>query len=261
MVAPEVVPGLKLLNRLQDGAGQRDQSVGPRHRLVVHDTSIVRGCQTLFLVSNTARKNQEQSLTPSLFHPSSPSLLEPRTKSDTIPLVTPSLLTLSLSSLGRMIDSYDDQLGTAKRELAIAQDQLRDLRDRIGRPFAYEAFKSQLTDLRDQLKVGLSENPPEGTTPVSELAERIKALREANTVEAAPDRTGTRKAVRAERPVTARIRRKAEGAALVGAEPEAKQEPAPVEEPKAAEPVGTDREISAVSEHSESATNAVSFLV
>ena len=39
MVAPEVVPGLKLLNRLHDGAGQRDQSVGPRHGLVVHDTS------------------------------------------------------------------------------------------------------------------------------------------------------------------------------------------------------------------------------
>jgi hypothetical protein len=42
--------------------------------------------------------------------------------------------------------------------------------------------------------------------PVAELAERIKALRAANTVEAAPERTGTRKAARAERPVTARIR-------------------------------------------------------
>ena len=52
---------------------------------------------------------------------------------------------------------------------------------------------------------GLSEKPPEGGTPVAELAERIKALRDANTVEAAPERT-VRKAARAESPVTARIR-------------------------------------------------------
>jgi hypothetical protein len=40
---------------------------------------------------------------------------------------------------------------------------------------------------------------------VAELAEKIKVLREANTVEAVPERT-VRKAARAERPVTARIR-------------------------------------------------------
>ena len=40
---------------------------------------------------------------------------------------------------------------------------------------------------------------------MAELAEKIKALRAANTVEAAPERV-VRKAVRAERPVTARIR-------------------------------------------------------
>ncbi len=43
---------------------------------------------------------------------------------------------------------------------------------------------------------------------VAELAEKIKTLREANTVEAAPERTGTRKVTRAEVPVTARIRRR-----------------------------------------------------
>jgi hypothetical protein len=40
---------------------------------------------------------------------------------------------------------------------------------------------------RDQLKLGLSEHPPEGLPPVAELAEKIKPLREANTVEAAPE--------------------------------------------------------------------------
>lgn len=65
-----------------------------------------------------------------------------------------------------------------------------------------------LAALRDQLELGLSEHPPEGAPPVAELAELIKALPEANTVEAAPERTETRKATRAERPVTARIRAK-----------------------------------------------------
>ena len=64
----------------------------------------------------------------------------------------------------------------------------------------------ELADIRDQLKVGLSEHPPEGSMPVTEMAEKIKALREVNSIEAAPERTGTRKATRAERPVTARIR-------------------------------------------------------
>jgi hypothetical protein len=59
--------------------------------------------------------------------------------------------------------------------------------------------------LRDRLKVGLSEHAPDGGESVAELAEKIKALRESVTVEAAPERA-VRKAARAERPVTARIR-------------------------------------------------------
>src|SRR4051794_1898184 len=92
----------------------------------------------------------------------------------------------------------------------------------------------ELANLRDQLKLGLSAHPPEGLPPVAELAEKIKALREANTVEAAPERTGTRKATRAERPVTARIRAKlSEQTVGVPEEPvpvpvEVKPEPAPV---------------------------------
>jgi hypothetical protein len=39
--------------------------------------------------------------------------------------------------------------------------------------------------------MGVSEKPPEGGTPVAELAERIRELRERNTVESAPERVGT----------------------------------------------------------------------
>lgn len=66
-------------------------------------------------------------------------------------------------------------------------------------------YAGRLADPFDSPKRGLSERAPEGGTPVAELAERIKALRASVTVKAAPERV-TRKAARAERPVTARIR-------------------------------------------------------
>ena len=89
------------------------------------------------------------------------------------------------------------------------QGQFDDYEARLGKPFAHEALMRELADLRDQfraglrdqLKIGLSEHPTEGATPVAELAERIRALRDANTVEVAPVRTGTRKTTRAEVPV------------------------------------------------------------
>jgi hypothetical protein len=72
---------------------------------------------------------------------------------------------------------------------------------------------SELTALRDQLKAGLSGKTPEpGSEPppsVSELAERIKALKAAHNIEAAPQRT-RQKQSSAEEPVTARIRRRKE---------------------------------------------------
>ena len=93
-----------------------------------------------------------------------------------------------------------------KAEIDVKEDQLRDYEARLGMPFTHADYMSQLTDLRGQLKLGLSEKPPEGGTPVAELAERITGLRAANTVEAALQRTGIRKVTAAERPVTARIR-------------------------------------------------------
>lgn len=88
----------------------------------------------------------------------------------------------------------------------MAEGQLRDYEGRIGSEFAHSRYMGQLADLRDRLKLGLSEKPPEGGESVPELAERIKALREENAVEAAPERTGARKKVAGETPVTVRIR-------------------------------------------------------
>jgi hypothetical protein len=115
-----------------------------------------------------------------------------------------------LNALERVADGYRGQLDTAAQDLAIAQGQLRDHQARLGKPFPHDGYLSELSDLRDQLKGGLSQAVPEpGTTPVSELAERIKALKGVHTIDAAPERTARRR-LAAEEPVTARIRRRSE---------------------------------------------------
>ncbi len=111
-----------------------------------------------------------------------------------------------LNALERLAGGYGDDISYLKSEITLKEGQLKDYESRLGKPFQHEEYASQLADLRDKLKLGLSEKAPEGGTPTAELAEQIKALRASVTVEAAPERTGTRKAARAERPVTQRIR-------------------------------------------------------
>jgi hypothetical protein len=131
-----------------------------------------------------------------------------------------------LNALERLADGYETDIRGYEAEIALKEGQLRDYESRIGKPFVHEEYASQLADLRDKLKLGLSERAPEGGTPTAELAEQIKALRASVTVEAAPERV-TRKAARAERPVTARIReRRGEKPEVVEAEAvEVKPEP------------------------------------
>ncbi|HJT77084.1 MAG TPA: helicase-related protein, partial [Gemmataceae bacterium] len=113
-----------------------------------------------------------------------------------------------LNALERLAEGYGHECERVRQDLAIAEGQLRDYRARLGQPFPHDAYLTELTALRDQLRAGLSgKAPDEGTPPVPELAERIKALRAAHTVEATPERAGARR-LAAEEPVTARIRRK-----------------------------------------------------
>ena len=87
------------------------------------------------------------------------------------------------------------------------------IRPAWAKPFLHEAYLSELTALRDQLKAGLSHaahqsGNDEGPS-TSELAEKIKAIKAANSIEATPQRV-RQKQYTAEEPVTARIRRKQE---------------------------------------------------
>ena len=94
-----------------------------------------------------------------------------------------------LNALGRLADTYPSQIATARQDLAIAEGQLRDHQARLGTPFTHEEYLRELTDLRDRLKAGLSQVTPEPGTeaiPVAELADRIKSLKSAHTIDAAP---------------------------------------------------------------------------
>jgi hypothetical protein len=139
-----------------------------------------------------------------------------------------------LNAVERLAGSYPGQRDAASAELAIAEGQLRDHEARIGRPFPHDGYLAELTGLRDRLKSGLSQATPEPGTepvPVAELADRIKALKAAHTIDAAPERTARRR-IDAEEPVTARIRRRIESAPDI----ELPAEPAPpAAEPPAAE--------------------------
>jgi N12 class adenine-specific DNA methylase len=118
-----------------------------------------------------------------------------------------------LNALERLANGYGSDRDRVLQDLGIAESQLRDYQARLGKPFPHEAYLSELTALRDLLKAGLSgANPQPATEPqlgVTQLADRIKTLKAAHTIEATPQRAGKRPCS-AEEPVTARIRRRAE---------------------------------------------------
>lgn len=104
----------------------------------------------------------------------------------------------------------------------MAEGQLRDYQERLGKPFPHHAYQADLTELRDRLKLALSATTPSGTSPsesgsvptvtAQELAELIRALKDKQTLDSPPQaaRLGTRSPT-AERPVTARIRERLPG--------------------------------------------------
>jgi hypothetical protein len=138
-----------------------------------------------------------------------------------------------LNALERLATGYGSECVRVRQELSIAESQLRDYQARLGKPFAHEAYLSELTALRDQLKAALSggnsDSDDEGPDTFG-LAEKIKTLKAANTVETTPQRVRQKHST-AEEPVTARIRRRAEatpaGAQAIESDPAADTRTAP----------------------------------
>ena len=116
-----------------------------------------------------------------------------------------------LNAVERLANTYAAECDRARQDLSIAESQLRDYQARLGKPFLHDAYLTELTSLRDQLKSSLSgttsNHEAEPGPSVSEIAERIKSLKGRHTIEPAPQRVGTKKAI-GEEPVTARIRRR-----------------------------------------------------
>jgi hypothetical protein len=50
-------------------------------------------------------------------------------------------------------DGYEGAAESARQELAIAESQLRAFQSRLGAPFAYEAYLTELSALREQLRI------------------------------------------------------------------------------------------------------------
>jgi hypothetical protein len=118
-----------------------------------------------------------------------------------------------LNALERIATGYAAETVRVRQDLSISESQLRDYQARLGKAFPHDAYLSQLTGLRDQLKAGLSatahDSGAQSGPSVSELADQIKSLKSANTIEATPQRV-QRKHASAEEPITARIRRRQE---------------------------------------------------
>jgi hypothetical protein len=116
-----------------------------------------------------------------------------------------------LNALERLATGYGSECVRVRQDLSIAESQLRDYQARLGKPFPHDNYLNELTELRDRLKVKLSaaghESGEEHGPTASELADRIKALKAANTIEATPHRARQKRSS-AEEPVTARIRRR-----------------------------------------------------
>jgi hypothetical protein len=109
-----------------------------------------------------------------------------------------------MNAVTRLVDGYEDEQRRAAKDLEISRGQLRDYQSRIGGVFLHGAYLEELHSLRDQLERALSDKP--GEADQEEIVDRIKALREAHTVEAAPERT-KRQAASIEEAVITRIMR------------------------------------------------------
>ena len=133
-----------------------------------------------------------------------------------------------LNAVERLIGSAAAERDKARRDLEIAQGQLRDYEARLGAGFAHATYLEALTGLRTQLEAALSSTTheeAEGSLPtVGDLVERLKALHAAHTVEAAPERSAPRRTATVEEAITTRIRQREQAEAA----PQPDDEPAPV---------------------------------
>lgn len=127
-----------------------------------------------------------------------------------------------LNALERLSSSHNTEAARLSDDVSIYESQLVDYRGKLGETFSHDEYFGDLTRLRDKLKAALSkrDNPSDADKgPYSgELARQIKELTAAHSVDTQTGRTEPKR-IAAEDPVTARIRKRLEEAALHETEP------------------------------------------
>jgi hypothetical protein len=86
-----------------------------------------------------------------------------------------------MNALHRLRDSFDKQIESMSRDLALAESQLRDYHARIGAVFRHEDYLNELTQLRDHLKVELSKT--DAANDSIAIADQITSLKAEHTEE------------------------------------------------------------------------------
>ena len=116
-----------------------------------------------------------------------------------------------LNAVDRLLASAAQERDTTRRDLAIAQGQLRDYTARLGAAFAHTAYLEELTALRSQLAQALSSTAEADAAPptMADLVARITALHAAHTLDTSPARPAARATTTVAEAITTRIRQQA----------------------------------------------------
>jgi hypothetical protein len=140
-----------------------------------------------------------------------------------------------LNALERLARSYSQEYEATGKELSLAEGQLRGYEARRGKPFLHDAYLVELERVRDSLSDALSGRPPasdqESQPSVPDLADHIKQLQAAHTIDADPRRPVHERLSTAEEPITARVRRRIQFIVGSEAQPSSDHNPSEVSKP------------------------------
>ncbi|MEZ6104461.1 MAG: DEAD/DEAH box helicase family protein [Pirellulaceae bacterium] len=116
-----------------------------------------------------------------------------------------------LNAVHRLVSSLDQQLESTHLELTLARQQLSDYQHRVGSRFEQDESLTQLSNLRDRLKLALARKVEDGQDPhcvTSELARDIRTMLDSKVGSDAVMRPNSNATILAEEPVTMQLRRR-----------------------------------------------------
>jgi hypothetical protein len=117
-----------------------------------------------------------------------------------------------LDAANRLINSFEDQHQRTTAAIELAKKQHHDCQQRVGISFEFDEYVKELSQLRDGLKLALSDRPSESDTThllsVREITAKIKSLRSLYTSYETPKRNAEVQVSIAVEPIVARLKRR-----------------------------------------------------